>query len=269
MTLDIFNILKCGRDSVTCLSKELSFACCTLMYLFQGRAASFILPGKIKLYYSLNMTRGWQTLVSPHNGTQRSGTWSMYLPPPREERIDWRAVRCIRRRRKRGLISTLWCETQTSPSWSKSQCRVLGLSDVTAQAEQRTPRHRTGQKTSRGIALGFLIFVLLSASDLAINKCNFAQAEQNNPCYFPGRSKNSSFFGDQLSKWTEFHFLVLLPVLWQICIDILCFWYKSGTDHLWTSFSCLQNMISSYRTGVLWQFMCWRLWDAHTGGLDK
>lgn len=47
----------------TCLLKDLSFACSTPMYLFQGRAASFKLPGKIKLYYSVNMTRGWQAPV--------------------------------------------------------------------------------------------------------------------------------------------------------------------------------------------------------------
>lgn len=46
---------------VMCLLKDLPFACCIFMYLFQGRAASFKLPGKIKLYDSFNMTRGWQT----------------------------------------------------------------------------------------------------------------------------------------------------------------------------------------------------------------
>lgn len=46
---------------VMCLLKDLPFACCIFMYLFQGRAALFKLPGKIKLYDSFNMTRGWQT----------------------------------------------------------------------------------------------------------------------------------------------------------------------------------------------------------------
>lgn len=157
---------------VTCLLKDLSFSCCTPVYLFQGRAASFKLPGKIKLYYSPNMTRGWQAPVWVQSGTQPSGTGNMFLLPAGEERIDPRAPRCTRRMSKQGLISTAWCKTWASPPRAKSQRGVLGLSGVTAQAEQGTLWCWGGWGSSRGTDLGFLIFALLSASGLTTNKCN-------------------------------------------------------------------------------------------------
>lgn len=162
-TLTISSTPRVWQTWVTCLLKDLSFACCTPVYLFQGRAASFKLPGKIKLYYSPNMTRGWQAPVSLQSGTQPSGTGNMFLLPAGEERIDPRAPQSTRGMRKQGLISTAWCKTWASPPWAKSHRGVLGLSGVTVQAEQGAPWCWGGWERGRGTGLGFLIFVLLSA----------------------------------------------------------------------------------------------------------